>query len=137
MLRDDEKIMINLKNYASNNTSKTRDNASTIQHNASIKEARAAKLRLYFAFFVTERYILLFFLEIVNIVLYIICFNPFEYQGLIIRPSKILSRQGYVMSGAKLSGLPDVKLKTAIQAPKRYIYHLFRVLSTTSTASEN
>ena len=127
--------MISLKSYTSNNTRKPRDNASTIQHNTSIKKARGAKIRLYFAFFVTELYILLFFLEIVNIVLYIICFNPFEYQGLIIRPSKIVSRQGYVMSCAKLSGLPDVKLKTAIQVPNRYIYHLFHVLSTTSTAS--
>ena len=41
------------------------------------------------------------------------------------------------MSCAKLSGLPDIKLKIVIQVPKTYIYPLFRVLSTTSTASEN
>ena len=34
-----------------------------------------------------------------------------------------------------LSGLPDIKLKIVIQVP--YMYPLFRVLSTTTTASEN
>ena len=37
---------------------------------------------------------------------------------------------------AKLSGLPKIKLKIAIQVPKTHIYTLFRVLSTTTTASE-
>ena len=37
----------------------------------------------------------------------------------------------------KVKRLPDIKLKIAIQAAKTYIYPLFRVLSTTTTASEN
>ena len=39
------------------------------------------------------------------------------------------------MSGTKLSGLPKIKLKIAIQVPKKHIYIQFRVLSTTTTAS--
>ena len=39
------------------------------------------------------------------------------------------------MSSAKLSGLLDIKFKIAIEAPKTYIYPLFRVLSTTTMAS--
>ena len=35
----------------------------------------------------------------------------------------------------KLSGLPKIKLKIAIQLPKTHIYTLARVLSTTTTAS--
>ena len=41
------------------------------------------------------------------------------------------------MSCTKVSGLPKIKLKIAIQVPKTYIYTLFRVLSTTTKASEN
>ena len=37
----------------------------------------------------------------------------------------------------KVKRLPDIKLKIAIQVPKTYIYTLFRVLLTTTTASEN
>ena len=57
-----------------------------IQANRSTKEALAAKIGLYFAHSVTD--------EIVNIVLHVILFQLFEYQGLKILPSKILSNQG-------------------------------------------
>ena len=49
----------------------------------------------------------------------------------------MLSTQGHMTPCAKLSGLPDIKLKIGIQVLKTYIYPLFRVLSTTTTASEN
>ena len=50
----------------------------------------------------------------VNIVLYAILFQPFEYQGVYIRPSDMpLSNQGRVTSCAKI----------AIQIPKTYIPH--------------
>ena len=41
------------------NTSMTRDNMSAIQHNTSTKQARAPKVRLYFALFATELFIFL------------------------------------------------------------------------------
>ena len=41
--------------------------------------------------------------------------KPFEYKGLIIHHSKILSNQGYMTSCAKLSGLLlDTKLKVKL-----------------------
>ena len=39
-------------------------------------------------------------------------------------------------SYAKLSGLLYIKLKIAIQAPKMYVYPLFRILSITTVAFE-
>ena len=66
-----------------------------------------------------------FLLEIVNIVLRIILFQPFEYQGLIIRLSEMLSNQGHMKSWAKLSSLLDIRLKIAVQIPKTYIYPSF------------
>ena len=138
-----------LENYSSNNTrqhdttrdntSTTRDNTGTIQHNTSVtrpntstKEALAAKIGLYFALIVAELQ-----LKIVKIVLNVILFLSFEYQRLIILPSEILSNQAHMTSCAKLSSLLYIKLKIAIQVPKTYIYPLFRVLSTTTMASEN
>ena len=89
-------------------------------------------------FFVTKLYIFLFFLEIVNIVLHVILIKPFEYQGLIILPSKILSNQGHMTSCSKLSGLLlDTKPKIATQVPKMYMYPLLCVFSTITLASEN
>ena len=89
-------------------------------------------------FFVTKLYIFLIFLEIVNIVLHVILIKPFEYQGLIILPSKILSNQGHMTSCSKLSGLLlDTKPKIATQVPKMYMYPLLCVFSTTTLASEN
>ena len=41
------------------------------------------------------------------------------------------------MSCTKVSGLPKIKLKIAIQVPKTYIYTLFRVLSTTTMVPES
>ena len=64
-------------------------------------------------------------------------FQPFEYQGLIINPSEMLRKQEHMAQCAKLSDLLDIKLKVAIQAPKTYMHCFFRVLSTTSTSSEN
>ena len=72
----------------------------------------------------------------VKIVLHVI-FQPFEYQGLIIRLSEMLSNQGHTKSCAKLSSLQDIKLKIASQVPKTYIYLICRVLSTTTAASQN
>ena len=46
----------------------------------------------------------------------------------------LLSNQGGMTSCAKLNGKPNLKHKIAIQIPKMYL--LFRVLSTTTTASE-
>ena len=90
-------------------------------------------------FFVTKLYIfLIFFLEIVNIVLHVILIKPFEYQGLIILLSKILSNQGHMTSCSKLSGLLlDTKPKIATQVPKMYMYPLLCVFSTITLASEN
>ena len=90
-------------------------------------------------FFVTKLYIfLIFFLEIVNIVLRVILIKPFEYQGLIILLSKILSNQGHMTSSSKLSGLLlDTKPKIATQVPKMYMYPLLCVFSTITLASEN
>ena len=49
----------------------------------------------------------------VNIVLYAILFQPFEYQGVYIRPSEmLLSNQERMTFCAK----------TAVQIPKTYIY---------------
>ena len=49
----------------------------------------------------------------------------------------MLRYQGHITSYAKLSDILDIKLGIAIQVPKTYIYSVFRVLSTTTTASEN
>ena len=98
----------------------SQDNTSTVQNNTSktqpksTKEAPTAKLGLQFPLFVTE---LSVFLN----------FNPL-YQGLIIRPSEMLSSQGHMNSCTDLSGLQDINLKIASQVPKMYIYSLFRVL---------
>ena len=51
-----------------------------------------------------------FRLEIVNIVLHVKLFQPFEYQGLIIHLSELLSRQGHTTSCPKPSDLLDIKL---------------------------
>ena len=64
-------------------------------------------------------------------------FQPFEYQGFIIHPSEMLRNQEHMAQCVKLSDLLDIKLKVAIQASKTYMHCLFRVLSTTSTPSEN
>ena len=101
-------------------TSKTQDNTSIIRYNTSMtrpntsaKEARTAKIGLYFTFFIIELYIFLIFLEMVNIVLHAILFQPFEYQGVYIRPSEmLLSNQERMTSCAKI----------AIQIPKACIY---------------
>ena len=152
-----------LENYTKNNTSTTRRNTSKtrVQHeatrsaaqdststikrnmnktrpNTSTKEALAGKLGPYFALFVTEICIFLIFPKIINIVLHVILFKLFEYQGLmIIPPSEILSNQGHMTSCAKLRGLLYRKLKIVIQVPKTYIYPLFCVLSTTALVSKN
>ena len=64
--------------------------------------------------------------------------NPSNTKSIYIRPTEMLqSNQGRMRSCAKLSGQPDAKLMTAIQAPKTYIYPLFCVLSTITTASAN
>ena len=83
-------------------TSKTQDSTSIIRYNTSMtrpntsaKEARTAKIGLYFTFFIIELYIFLIFLEMVNIVLHAILFQPFEYQGVYIRPDMLLSNQGH------------------------------------------
>ena len=47
------------------------------------------------------------------------------------------NHQGHMMSCAKLSGLRNIKFKIAIQVLKTYTYPFFRILSTTTTASEN
>ena len=69
-----------------------------------------------------------FLSEIVNIVQHVILFQAFEYQGLIILPSKILSNQAHMALCAKLSNLLYIKLKIAIQVTNTYIYPLFCVL---------
>ena len=56
-------------------------------------------------------------------------FQPFEYQGLIILPSEILSNQGHITFCAKLSDLLYIKPKIAVQEGKTYIYPLFCDLS--------
>ena len=104
---------------------------STTRPNTSTKEAREEKIGLYLALFVTELYIFLIFLEIVNIV-------PLNTKDVYIPPSEMLLRtQGRITSCTKLSGLSDIKVKIEIQVSKTYIYPLFRVLSTTTAASEN
>ena len=78
------------------NTSIIRYNTSMTRPNTSAKEARTAKIGLYFTFFIIELYIFLISLEMVNMVLHAILFQPFEYQGLYIRPSDmLLSNQGH------------------------------------------
>ena len=67
--------------------SKTRPNTST-------KEARAAKIGLYFTLFVTKLHIFLICLEIVNVVLHLILFQPFEYQG----PYSKVSKVGWLLN---------------------------------------
>ena len=57
--------------------------------------------------------------------------KPFEYQGLIILHSEILSIQDHMTSCAKLSGLlPDTKLKVKLSRlktflPNRNFHHPF------------
>ena len=51
-------------------------------------------------------------------------------------------RKEYVLpkcltSCTKLTGLPKIKLKFAIKVPKKYVYTLFRVLSTTTMVPES
>ena len=98
----------------------------------------------------------LFLLEIVNLVLHVILFQPFKIprdlgpsemreELSIPNPKGIVKfefRKECVLPECqtpctKLSGLPKIKLKIAIGVPKTHIYTLFRVLSTTTTASEN
>ena len=100
-------------------TSKTQDNTSIIRYNTSMtrpntsaKEARTAKIGLYFTFFIIELYIFLIFLEMVNIVLHAILFQPFEYQGVYIHPSEILLIDHGSMTSCA---------KTEIQIPNTYI----------------
>ena len=77
-------------------TSIIRYNTSMTRPNTSAKEARTAKIGLYFTFFIIELYIFLISLEMVNMVLHAILFQPFEYQGVYIRPSDmLLSNQGH------------------------------------------
>ena len=93
---------------ARDNTNTMRHNTNTARPNTSTKESRAAKIGLHIVFFVTELYIFLAFLEIFNIVLHVILFQPFEYRGLKTRPSEMLSNQGHMAPCAKLSSLPDI-----------------------------
>ena len=76
----------------------------------------------------------------INIVLHIILFQTFEYQGLIIYPSERLSNLGYMTSCAKLVAYRTQNLRLQFRYQRRMytpIYPLFCVLSTTTTASEN
>ena len=109
------------RSAAQGNTSTIQRNMNTTRPNTSTKEALAGKLGPYFALFVTEICIFLLFSKIVNIVLHVILFQPFEYQGLMIPPSEILSNQGHMTSCAKFRGLLYRKLKIAILVPKTYI----------------
>ena len=92
------------------------------------KGSSGSKNRVYCTFFIIELYIFLSsFRNIVNIVLYAILFQPFEYQGVYTRPSEmLLSNQGRMKSCAKI----------AIQIAKTYIYLTpLSVLSTSVAAS--
>ena len=80
------------------NTRTTRHNTSTTRPNTSTKEAQAAKIGFYI-----ELYFSQFCLELVNIVLHVTLFQPFEYQRFIIRPSEMLNNQGHMTFCAKLS----------------------------------
>ena len=53
---------------------------------------------------------------------HVILFQPFEYQGLITLPSKILSNQGHMTFSAKLSNLLYIKLKIAYITPSFLFY---------------
>ena len=64
------------------NTSMIRRNTSPTQPNTSTKEAQAAKIGLYFALLLLNYIFSEFLLQIVNIILHVILFQPFEYQGL-------------------------------------------------------
>ena len=89
----------------------------------STMEALALKTGLYFALFVAELYIYIYFKflsAIVNIVLHVILFQSFEYHGLIILPSEILGNQGHMTFCGKLSDLLYIKSKNAIQVAKAY-----------------
>ena len=88
------------------------------------KGSSGSKNRVYSTFFIIE---LSSFRNIVNIVLYAILFQPFEYQGVYTRPSEmLLSNQGRMKSCAKI----------AIQIAKTYIYLTpLSVLSTSVAAS--
>ena len=119
------------------NTSKIRYNTNTTQPNTSTKEARASKIGLYTALFVTELYLFLisfrntYYSPTCNIVstLWIskACNTSFR---------NVKQPRTYDVLH-KVKRLPDIKLKIAIQVPKTYICPLFRVLSTTTAASEN
>ena len=125
-------------NTTRHNTSTIRYNTSRTQLNTSTEEARTAKIELYIALFVTELY---FFL---------ISFRNSYYSPTCNIVSTLWISKAYNTSLRnvkqprtydvlrKVKRLPDIKLKIAIQVPKTYIYPpLFRVLSTTTTASEN
>ena len=63
-------------------------------------------------------------------------FDPLNTKDVYIRPSEILlSNYGRKTSCAKLNRQLDTKPKIAIQVTE--MYPLFRILSTTTTASEN
>ena len=88
-------------------------NTSITRPNTSTKEARAAKIGLYFTFLLLNYIFSEFLLETVNIVLHAIFFQPFEYQGV------------YVLE------MLLTNAKIAIQKPKANITSLlFRVLLT-------
>ena len=84
--------------------SKARYSMSITRPNTSTKEARADKIGLYFTFFCIELYIFLISLAMVNIVLHVLLFQLFEYQGVYIGPSEmLLSNQGRMTSCAKIA----------------------------------
>ena len=111
------------------NTSKIRDNTSTIRYNTSTtrpntstKEARAAKIGLYIALFVTELY---FFL---------ISFRNSYYSPTCNIVSTLWISKAYNTSFRnvkrprtydalrKVKRVLDIKLKTTIRVPKTYLY---------------
>ena len=76
----------------------------------------------------------------VNIVLHVILFQTFEYQGLIICPSEMLSNLGHMTSCAMLVAYRIQNLRLQFRYQRRMynpIYPVFCVLSITTTASEN
>ena len=104
------------------NTSTTRHNTSTTQLNTNTEEARAAKIGIYIALFVTELY---FFL---------ISFRNSYYSPTCNSFSTLWISKAYNTSFRnvkqprkynvlrKVKCLADIKLKIAIQVPKTYIY---------------
>ena len=74
----------------------------------------------------------------VDIVLNVILFNPFNARGLYIHPFEMqLKNQRRRTSCSMLRGQVHIKLNIAMQVPETYIYALFCVLSTTTMAFEN